>query len=68
MKWGVKQTKNGQGECPSSNYIKHNIKSQTRTNKVLTKNPRGKWSSESLETTMDAIERNITSLRGLNKL
>jgi hypothetical protein len=32
---------------------------------VFAKNPRGKWSIESLEATMDAVERNITSLRRL---
>jgi hypothetical protein len=34
---------------------------------VLAKNPRGKWSNESLEIAMDAIERSITSLQGPNK-
>jgi hypothetical protein len=39
----------------------------TRTNKVHAINPRGKWSNESLETTMDVVERGITSLCGANK-
>jgi hypothetical protein len=30
--------------------------------------PRCKWSSESLETTMDVVERSIIFLRGANKL
>ncbi len=30
-------------------------------------NPRGKWSSESLEATMDVVEKNITYLREANK-
>jgi hypothetical protein len=34
-----------------------------RTNRVPTINPRGKWSNESLEIAMDAIEHGITSLR-----
>ncbi len=38
-----------------------------RTNRVSTTNPRGMWSSELLETTMDVVERNITSLWGANK-
>ncbi len=39
----------------------------TRTNKVLAINPKGKWSNESFETTMDAIEHDITSLWGPDK-
>jgi hypothetical protein len=35
----------------------------TRTNRVLATNPRGKWSSESLEAAMDVVEKGITSLR-----
>jgi hypothetical protein len=66
MKWGVGPTRSGQGKCPSSNYIKHNTRS-TRTNRVSITNPRGKWSSELLEATMDVVERNITSLWGANK-
>ncbi len=34
---------------------------------MLTKNPRSKWSNESLEAIMDAIEIGITSLHGPNK-
>jgi hypothetical protein len=34
------------------------------TNKVLVINPRGKWSNESLETTMDEIEHDIVSVGG----
>jgi hypothetical protein len=34
---------------------------------VPTTNPRNKWLSESLEVTMDVVERGITSLRGTNK-
>jgi hypothetical protein len=37
------------------------------TNKVLVINPRGKWSNESLETTMDEIEHDIVSVGGGNK-
>ncbi len=40
----------------------------TRTNRVLTINPRGTWSNESLETTMDVVECGITSLWGANKI
>jgi hypothetical protein len=39
----------------------------TRTNRVPTINPRNKWSNESLEIAMDAIEHGITSLLGANK-
>jgi hypothetical protein len=39
----------------------------TRTNRVPTINPRGKWSNESLETTMNVIQRGITFLWGANK-
>jgi hypothetical protein len=39
----------------------------TRTNRVPAINPRGKWSNESLEIAMDAIERGITSFMGANK-
>jgi hypothetical protein len=39
----------------------------TRTNRVPTINPRGKWSNESLEIAMDAIECGITSFLGANK-
>jgi len=39
----------------------------TRTTRVPTINPRGTWSKESLETTMDVVERGITSLWGANK-
>jgi len=38
------------------------IQRLTRTNRVFVKNPKGKWSNESLEVAMDAIEKNITSL------
>jgi hypothetical protein len=34
---------------------------------VLTTNPKGKWSSESLEVAMDVIERGIISLWEANK-
>jgi hypothetical protein len=34
---------------------------------VFATNPRGKWSSESLEATMDVVEKGITYLRGANK-
>jgi hypothetical protein len=34
---------------------------------VLAINPRGKWSNESLEIAMDAVERGITSFLGANK-
>ncbi len=40
----------------------------TRINRLPPINPRGKWSNESLEIAMDAIERGITSLLGANKL
>jgi hypothetical protein len=48
---------------------KSNMTTQTplRTNRVLAINPRGKWSNESLETTMDAIEHGIIFLHGANK-
>jgi hypothetical protein len=39
----------------------------TKTNRVPITNPKDKWSNESLETTIDAIERNITSLQGASK-
>ncbi len=39
----------------------------TRTNRVSITNPRGKWSGELLEATMDVVERNIISLWGANK-
>jgi hypothetical protein len=38
------------------------IQRLTRTNRVLVKNPKGKWSNESLEAALGAIERSITSL------
>jgi hypothetical protein len=38
-----------------------------KTNRVFTTNPRGKWSSESLEATMDVVEKGITYLRGASK-
>jgi hypothetical protein len=34
---------------------------------VLSKNPRGKWSNESLKVAMDAVERGISSLQRPNK-
>ncbi len=34
---------------------------------MLTTNPKGKWSSESLEVAMDVIERGIISLWEANK-
>jgi hypothetical protein len=34
---------------------------------VLATNPRGKWTSESLEVAMDVVERGIIFLRGVNK-
>jgi hypothetical protein len=39
----------------------------TKTNRAHATNPKGKWSSESLKTTMDAMERGITYLQGTNK-
>jgi len=39
----------------------------TRTNRVLAIYPRGKWSNESLEIAMDAIECGTTSLFRANK-
>jgi hypothetical protein len=40
------------------------IQKLTKTNRVPTTNPIGEWSSESLETTMDVIEKNIIFLWG----
>jgi len=42
--------------------ISNIIQRLARTNRVHATNPRGKWLSESLEATMDAIEKGITSL------
>jgi hypothetical protein len=42
--------------------ISNIIQRSTRTNRVPATNPKGKWLSESLEATMDTIERSITSL------
>jgi len=39
----------------------------TRTNRMLITNPRSKWSNESIEATMDVVEKGITSLRGASK-
>jgi len=55
-----KQKVNKENVLPQimSNIIQRLVK----TNRVLAKNPKGKWSNESLEVAMDAIERSITSL------
>jgi hypothetical protein len=45
--------------------ISNILQRSAKTNRVPTKNPRGKWSSESLEATVDAVETNITSLQRL---
>jgi len=52
---------------PPQTRSKMTTQRPTRTNKVLIINPRSEWSNESLETTMDVVERGITSLRGANK-
>jgi hypothetical protein len=48
--------------------ISNTIQRLARTNKMFITNPRGKWSSDILETTMDVVERNITSLWRANKI
>ncbi len=40
--------------------ISNTIQRSSRTNRVLATNPRGKWTSESLEVAMDVVERGIT--------
>jgi hypothetical protein len=42
--------------------ISNIIQRSARTSRLPTINPRSKWLSESLETTMDAVERSIIVL------
>ncbi len=59
---GVLDIQEADKENVLAQIISNTIQTLVRTNKVPAKNARSKWSSESLEATMDAIERNITSL------
>ncbi len=47
--------------------ISNIIQRLTKIIKVLTTDPRGKWISESLKIAMDAVEKGIISLWGVNK-
>jgi hypothetical protein len=47
--------------------ISNIIQRSARTNRMPTTNPRGKWSSELLEATMDVAEKNINFFWGANK-
>jgi hypothetical protein len=44
--------------------ISNTMQRLAKTNRVLATNPRGKWSNESLEATMDVVEKGIIFYEG----